>query len=319
MIVEDINNLTDAERNAILVGDDLQELKTHGVLEFPLSVNSITLSNTYIELIRWHWHQEVELVYILEGKVEALVDEESFILSAGQGIFINQNVLHAFRRVENHDAVFFSIVFHPAIVFGYGRAALAVIKYISPISENPNVKHFLLNKENTCTATILELMLKIRNDYISEQFGYELTCKAYICLLWNELLKLPREDAIINIKPKRITQDEQRVKAAITYMEQHFTEPITLDDIAQSVHLSKSECCRCFQRMLHQTPFECLLKYRIFYATRLIQQQDPNAENISNLAITVGFSNISYFNKVFKRYLNMTPTEYKKEHSKTDS
>ena len=87
----------------------------------------------------------------------------------------------------------------------------------------------------------------------------------------------------------------------------------TLDEIAESIHISKSECCRCFQRVLRVTPFEYLLKYRIFYATKLIQQQDPAASSISNLAITVGFGNISYFNKVFKRVLNMTPTEYKKQ------
>jgi AraC-like DNA-binding protein len=44
-----------------------------------------------------------------------------------------------------------------------------------------------------------------------------------------------------------------------------------------------------------------------------MQQRDPAAASISNLAITVGFGNISYFNKVFKRVLNMTPTEYKKQ------
>ena len=70
---------------------------------------------------------------------------------------------------------------------------------------------------------------------------------------------------------------------------------------------------QAFQRVLRVTPFEYLLKYRIFYATKLMQQQDPAASSISNLAITVGFGNISYFNKVFKRVLNMTPTEYKKQ------
>ena len=100
---------------------------------------------------------------------------------------------------------------------------------------------------------------------------------------------------------------------SIRWIEEHFAEPITLDEIAESIHISKSECCRCFQRVLRITPFEYLLKYRIFYATKLMQQQDPAASSISNLAITVGFGNISYFNKVFKRILNMTPTEYKKQ------
>lgn len=315
MIHEDMKDLTDAERNAIPVGNDLQELKIHGNFEFPVMVYPVTLSQMYLKLIRWHWHPEIEMIYMLEGKVEAMVDEESIILSPGQGIFVNQNILHAFHRAEGYDAVFFSVVFHPAMIFGYGSAALSV-KYLSTISENPNMKYLILQDNDPYTAPLIEHMKQIRHYYTTGEYGYELICKANICLMWNALLKVPRDESSMVIKSKRIINDEQRIKDAILYIEQHFTDPITLDDIARSIHISKSECCRCFQRVLRQTPFEYLLKYRIFHATKLIQHQDPSANNISNLAITVGFGNISYFNKVFKRYLHMTPTEYKKVTSK---
>ena len=314
MIHEDMKDITDVERDAVPVGKDLQELKIHGNLEFPVMVYPVTLSQMYLKLIRWHWHPEIEMIYILEGKVEAMVDEESIILTPGQGIFVNQNVLHSFHRVEGYDAVFFSVVFHPAMIFGYGSAALSV-KYLSPISENPNMKYLILQDGDPYTAPLIEYMKQVRDYYTAGEYGYELICKANICLMWNELLKVPRDESSMVIKSKRIINDEQRIKDAILYIEQHFADPITLDDIARSIHISKSECCRCFQRVLRQTPFEYLLKYRIFHAAKLIQHQDPNANSISNLAITVGFGNISYFNKVFKRYLHMTPTEYKKDKS----
>lgn len=311
MIREDMNDLTDVERNAVPVGKDLQELKVHGNLEFPVMVYPVTLSQMYLKLIRWHWHPEIEMIYMLEGKVEALVDEESIILTPDQGIFINQNVLHSFCCIEGHEAVFFSVVFHPALIFGYGSASLSV-KYLSPISENPNMKYVLLNDDDPYTAPLIESMKQVRTYYSEGEYGYELACKAAICQLWNQLLKIPCDTSNMVIKSKRIINDEQRIKDAILYIEKHFADPITLDDIAGSIHISKSECCRCFQRVLRQTPFEYLLKYRIFHAAKLIQHQDPNASSISNLAITVGFGNISYFNKVFKRYLHITPTEYKR-------
>ena len=315
MIHEDKRDLTDIERDAVPVGKDLQELKIHGNLEFPVQVYPVTLSQMYLKLIRWHWHPEIEMIYMLEGQVEAMIDEESIILTPGQGIFVNQNVLHAFHRVEGYDAVFFSVVFHPAIIFGYGSAALSV-KYLSPISENPHMKYLILSDDDPHTAPIIEYMKQVRDSYTAGEYGYELVCKANICNLWTQLLKVPRDESAMVIKSKRIINDEQRIKDAIVYIEQHFADPITLDDIARSIHISKSECCRCFQRVLRQTPFEYLLKYRIFHAAKLIQHQDPNANSISNLAITVGFGNISYFNKVFKRYLHMTPTEYKRAKSK---
>ena len=312
MVHEDMQNLTEVELDAIVVNKDLQELKVHGNLEFPVMVYPITLSQMYLKLIRWHWHPEIEMIYLLKGQVEALVDDESIILTPGQGIFVNQNVLHAFHRVEEFDAVFFSIVFHPAMIFGYGSAALSV-KYLSPILENPHMKYLVLSDDDPYTSPIIEHMKQVRDHYNAKEYGYELVCKANICNLWNVLLKVPRDESATIVKSKRIINDEQRIKEAILYIEQHFADPITLDDIARSIHISKSECCRCFQRVLRQTPFEYLLKYRIFHAAKLIQHQDPSANSISNLAITVGLGNISYFNKVFKRYLRMTPTEYKRE------
>ena len=312
MFIDKIKEITDVERDAVPVSQNLQEMKIHGNIDFPVMIYPVTLSELYLRLIRWHWHPEIELIYVLEGKLEALVDEESFLLDPGQGILVNSNVLHAFRRVEGYEAVFFSIVFHPTFIFGYGNAALSV-KYMNPIVNNPDMKYLILQEEDSYTGLIIDLMKQIRDTYTAQEFGYELICKAHLCNLWHLLLKLPHRQKSSIAKSKRIINDEQRIKEAILFIEEHFAEPITLDEIAASIHISKSECCRCFQRVLRVTPFEYLLKYRIFYATKLMQQQDPAASSISNLAITVGFGNISYFNKVFKRVLNMTPTEYKKQ------
>lgn len=312
MVHNDMQDITDVERAAVPIGENLQEKKIHGDIEFPVVVYPVTLSQMYLKQIRWHWHPEIEIIYMLEGKVEALIDEESFILTPGQGIMVNQNVLHAFHLVEGYEAVFFSIVFHPSIIFGYGSAALSV-KYLNPIVNNSNMKCLILNDHDPYTSPIIEHMKQVRDSYFAKEFGYEIACKASLCNLWNALLKFPRSETASVVKTKRIINDEQRIKEAILYIEKHFAEPLTLDDISESIHISKSECCRCFQRVLRMTPFEYLLKYRIFYAAKLMQRHDPVAKSISNLAITVGFGNISYFNKVFKRFLHMTPTEYKKQ------
>lgn len=312
MFIDEIKEINDIERDAVPIRDNLQENKIHGNIDFPLMVYPVTLSDVYLRLIRWHWHPEIELIYVLKGKVEALIDEESFILDPGQGIMVNQNVLHAFNRVEGYEAVFISIVFHPSFIFGLGTAALSV-KYMNPIVNNPDLKCLLFHDNDVNSGPIVDYMKQIQELYEAHEFGYEIACKACLCNLWHVLLKLPLSSKSTVGKPKRILSDEQRIKDAILFIEEHFAEPITLDEIAESIHISKSECCRCFQRVLRMTPFEYLLKYRIFYATKLIQQQDPAAGSISNLAITVGFGNISYFNKIFKRVLNMTPTEYKKQ------
>ena len=106
MVHKEMRDITDLEIEAVPVGDNLQEQKIHGNVEFPIMVYPVTLSQMYLKLIRWHWHPEVELIYVLDGKLEALIDEESFILEPGQGIMVNHNVLHAFHRVEEYNAEF---------------------------------------------------------------------------------------------------------------------------------------------------------------------------------------------------------------------
>ena len=136
--------------------------------------------------------------------------------------------------------------------------------------------------------------------------------KSYLCQFWLLLLEHFVPQNVQNTKQNAISMDEARVKDAILYMEKHYADHITLEDLADSIHISKSECCRCFKRTLQVTPIEYLMKFRIFKAANKIQSNDPVSRSISQLAFSVGFNNASYFNKVFKQYLNCTPSEYKK-------
>ena len=309
MILEAVNeNTLSGEKN-------LHNHKKQSVQDFPVTVYTTTLTQASQKQTLRHKHNEIEMLYIQQGRLEIRIDEENLILTPGKGIFINHNILHSIQHSDEEDVEYFSIVFHPGIIFGYAPPALS-IKYLSPILDNPNFKFLLLDENDHRTAPIIDFMQKLRDDYKPRKFGFELTCKAHICNMWNTLLQIPSNEPSSLFITKRLLNDEQRIKDAITYIEQHLTEPITLDDIARSIHISKSECCRCFQRVLNQSPFDYLLQHRIYHAAKLIRQQDPSANSISNLAITVGFGNISYFNKIFKRYLHMTPTEYKKEQNK---
>ncbi|MBQ3037428.1 MAG: helix-turn-helix transcriptional regulator, partial [Lachnospiraceae bacterium] len=113
-------------------------------------------------------------------------------------------------------------------------------------------------------------------------------------------------------KQVSLSHDEIRIIDAIAYIQEHYAELVTLDDIADSIHVSKSECCRCFKRAVNITPFEYLMRYRILQAADKILQNDREMTSISELASSVGFNNTSYFNKLFKKYFNCTPTEYRK-------
>lgn len=311
MISEDIRELTDLERATISHGSNYVELDTQQHNGFSIGIYPGFLSSRQVESVQWTWHADIEIVYLEKGNLEILTDENAMILTPGNGAFINQNILHRIQLSGNEEAVYYSLVFHPDMIFGYANTPL-YLKYVTPILEDSDFKCFPINSNSEKGEKILSLVEKIKNAIDEKSEGYELSCQANLYELWAVIFSMPHKADNRSKKSKKLINDEKRIKDAILYMEEHYADTVTLEEIASSIHISKSECCRCFQRVLHLSPFEYLLHYRILQATKLLQQKDSSAHSIADLAISVGFSNISYFNKVFKKYVHMTPTEYKK-------
>ena len=101
----------------------------------------------------------------------------------------------------------------------------------------------------------------------------------------------------------------QRLKNALTFIYEHYNEPITLDQMVAACYANKSEFCRLFKATLHQTPFDFLLHYRIQQSLPLLCRPELT---ITEIATTVGFSGASYYSEVFRKYTSCSPTEYRK-------
>lgn len=292
--------------------DSIYKNKHYGHLDYPFSVYNIIMSRSYLNYIHWHWHDEMEVIVVNEGTAEVATDEETLILTAGQGVLINQNVMHSVRPIDGNDCSLHSVVFHPDYIFSQKGTYLRT-RYLLPLNTLHPFRLIPLSPDDPCHAQMLEAICSAVSYHISKPFGYEIAVLGQLCQFWFLLIeRMPKPE---EIPAPRTSLDEQRVKQAMLFIRTHYAEPLTLSDIADSVHISKSECCRCFARTLQLTPFEYLMKYRIFEATRILLNNPGCDVSISDLSIRVGFNNTSYFNKVFKRYLGCTPTYYRTHHA----
>ncbi len=303
---------TDQNVETIKVTKDLHEIKEHGNLEYPVAIYEVDLQKMYMGMVRWHWHDEIEIIYVEKGCAEFCVSEETYVLSEGQGIFINQSVMHSVHPYEGEDCLYYSIVFHPAFLFGYGHAGLSSL-YLHPITGNRSLSSVSFTGDDDFHRELRTLTQNVVSVNLQLKYCFELYTKEYLLHMWILLLEhcTAVPDGQHVIRTQQIGLDESRAKSAIRFIEEHFAEPITLDDIAASIHVSKSECCRCIRRCLKMTPFEYLMKYRIFVAAGRICQEDYDIGSIATLASSVGFNSSSYFNKLFRKYLNCTPTQYR--------
>ena len=96
--------------------------------------------------------------------------------------------------------------------------------------------------------------------------------------------------------------------AFLTYIETHYGSEISLDNLAKSGNVSKSECLRCFKTSMQTTPYKYIMEYRLSKAAALLKATD---EPIGNIASDVGFRQISHFGKCFREKTGYSPREYR--------
>lgn len=292
----------------IEVNNNLQETSKHGSPDFPLAIYTDNFSLFEDGYIRWHWHKEVQFSFSLYDKVIVFIEDEKIILSPGEGIMVNSNVLHQIKPYDNNNCIMFSIDFDSTLIGG-GKESLIEKKYLTPIVENSSLKYIYLKPDVPWQKRILANLEEVFMLSHEKKYGYELEMKNYLSIAWLNLIREMKEE--IKISVPAVSNDDERVKLAMEYIQKHYTENIVLDDIAMAANISKSECCRSFKRILKLTPFEYLLEFRVSKAAELLLK---STEPVSNIALDVGFNGISYFGKVFKKYRNSSPSKYRNKY-----
>ena len=287
-------------------------------MNFPAESFHVDFSDKYTHRIQWAWHEEVEFFIVYSGKamMQFPENQEGVLLEEGDAIFINQNRLHTSVSASNGNTTGRTLKFHPNCILSYSETTLCA-KFLTPVTSSPDFTYLILKKDDPKSAMLLSLLKEGIQVCTEKEFGYELKAKSILCNIWHQLFSHVQNLSDVSTPTLHQTSmDNIRIKQAMVFIDQKYMEPLTLDDIAASIHVSKSECCRCFQRSLGITPFEYLMKYRIYKSTVKIMSGDSTAKSIATLAASVGFNNTSYYNKIFKKYTDCTPTEYKKKYTK---
>lgn len=291
---------------------DFYEKRTQKLLLSGYPVELITVDCTAPDapIVHWHWHKEVEFQYIQKGQAYITCDEDNITVSEGDIVFINQSVRHFITPAGEDGVLISSIIVNPSFILGFGQLELEN-KYINPITANRSFGSLHITSENSLYQQFLLFLTHLISLNADRPAGYELLSKAYILQLWKLVYDLlpASSPASSKISARTANQDAQRTRQAMLYIQEHFMESVTLDDIAGSILVSRSECCRCFKRAIGLSPIEYLMKYRIMESAKYMQRKTH--ESISEIAGAVGFNNTSYFNKIFKKFIGCTPTEYR--------
>ncbi|AIQ62471.1 hypothetical protein PSTEL_04470 [Paenibacillus stellifer] len=299
-------NHADSTDCHIYLDHNKREVRHHGTTDFPCAAYSTTFTNEDGDDIPWHWHDELELIYIIDGELKLQTPSSSFTLTKGEGVFINSGVLH--YAVASPVCTICSVLFHPDLISG-NKESLYYTKYVGPLITDYELESLLLHPDTSKPiaewfTTSFEGLMNYQNNVMEE--GMEFTIREDLSRICLTIWKTSRKEAAKG----SCSIDTSRSKKMIAYIHANFAENISLTDIADAAAISTRECLRCFKHTIKTSPIQYLLHYRLSQAALMLK--NDSVKNISEIAFQCGFNNASYFTKVFAHHFNLSPKDFRK-------
>ncbi len=285
----------------ILTDGAFRETVRHGSGDYPFQYYLEDIWLFDFHCIDWHWHPEVELVYVETGHADFFVGSGSYHLKAGTGIFINSQALHRFQAEES--TVIPNIVFSPALLAPEG--SLVYEKYIRPVPDFAG-DCLVLSPDIPWQSRALSELLAVFA--AQDEECRELETLQHLFPLWKLLYEnAPR--AGDRSREKASVRAQAQLQIMLQFIHSNYSKHVTLEDIAQAVPISKSGALNLFRRVLHTSPVRCLVDYRLKQAAKLLAATDAS---VSVIAREVGFENLGYFCRQFKELFGFAPGEYRR-------
>ena len=281
-----------------------KEVKEHGNYNFPLLVSKERLSQYESGSFLWHWHPEIELTLITKGKMIYKVNNSTFSLQEGQALFGNSGTLHAGYMINSQDCEYYSITFEPKLIYGYDNS-IVFIKYVKPIIQNISLPAIHFDLSENWHKNVISLIQEIIEIESNQKSTYELDIISKLDEYW-KLLFLNTDKVPLGTPYDRNSYN--RIRNIISYIEEHYDSDLSLEDIAKSIHVCRSECSKLFKRFMNIPLFEFITQYRIEKSVEYLINTNYSIMEIASLT---GFNDSNYFSKVFKKQKGCSPSQYR--------
>lgn len=252
----------------------------------PLSLQSI--ERTPYNLSReQNWHKNTEIQLCTAGHGDVLVDGKVYHIEKGDIVVINSNLLH----------------------YTFTDSALTYTCLIvnTKWCEQMSIPYDSIQFDTFIQSERLVDIIHSLEGLLSNSEG-ELRLAKVNRLLLELFIELVEKHSAKGSFVKTGGTHFDIVKDTITLLQGHYTQRLTLDEIAVAVHYDKYALCREFKKYTGQTIVSHLNKYRTLQAIELLSQ----GYSVSETALRCGFENLSFFTRTFKKYTGKLPSQYRK-------
>lgn len=290
-------------RNLHSLALEQKEKAKHGEAFFPIQKYITHLAPDY-PVITTHWHEEAELTLITDGNCSYQIDLIEYEAKEGDILFIPPLLLHSISLGSSEEYFSETYVFHMNFLGG-NSTDICSTRYLTPMMNQELSVPCLIKPEHPVYPSLRKIFNQIATLYNEAVIGYELALKSLLLQAVFLLLQYSTKELSSDNK---ITSD--KLKNVLDYIELHYAEPVSVSDLAKQCYFSDYHFMRFFKKHMNMTCVEYINNLRLEKSVELFEQGNTS---ILDVSLSVGFHNLSYFHRAFKKKYHMTPLSFIKE------
>ncbi len=260
----------------------------------------------------FHWHPELEINYVYEGTARFHIDYDYFNSQAGDIILIRPNGMHSIHPIGNKSHITDTFRFHLDMI-GCSTIDQVSLHYLQPLQSSsykfipriqPNMEGY--EEIKGCIFAIFDLSK-------NEGRHFELLLKSKL----NELIYLLYYHRyVLHKQTDDIYRKNEQIRELIDFINNNYQKDLSIEYLANFMGYSKTHFMSVFKQHSGSSCTEFIIQVRLSKACDLlINTTNP----ILEIATSIGFNNLSNFNRQFKRYYELTPSQYRKQSSNRKS
>ncbi|MFS0726081.1 helix-turn-helix domain-containing protein [Paenibacillus sp. 1P07SE] len=247
-----------------------------------------------------HWHDHIEWLYVKSGRIQVQLDGAYAELQEGELAIVHSRQLHAAQPlVPGSEMV--CIVFNEVLVRTGGLDSTEM-DYFAPYFNHRMHLPQLLKQDNPFTAPVSRAFGELVTEFKAKPPGFELFVKAELYRIFGLMFRYSRQQEAPGTARAHLAHPFTDL---LLHIRRHYHEPITVADAAARVSLSPNHFCKRFKQLTGTSLIDYVHLLRINEAHRLLQESDAP---VAAVAERVGYSNLTYFGRMFKRLKRCTPS-----------
>lgn len=267
----------------------------------PFSMGVVSENNNgNMDSFYHHQHDVIEILYMIDGKMQVLVDDNEYHIKKGDAIIVNPFKIHYGKCLTNSVKYY---CFNCGInqIFPFSSPTIDECKNDIMHCRSGFFEYLEANgKDAKYIGSVLDDIYSI---YKTKNIGDECTSISKMYMLMAYLF----ENCYRVWGQQSVSRDVEFIKAVSVYVNDNFAENISTSDVAKSLFMNTSRFCHLFLKNFGMSFLNYLCYFRIIRASEMYFNKGMS---LYDIAYKVGFSDYNYFSKMFKKYMGVTPSKY---------